>query len=113
METKFVGDFGSVHSILEIVSRALKTGLGTAYWKILLVCEDKEKSIAELILVQHALQFFSGFDNTISIVGVDDEDDTLGVLVVVAPKWSDLVLTTNVPHGELNVLVLYGLNVEA
>lgn len=87
--------------------------LNSSYWKILFVGEDKEKSVTELVLIQHALQFLSGLDNTITIVGVDDEDDTLGVLVVVAPEWSDLVLTTNVPHGELNVLVLYGLNVEA
>lgn len=30
-----------------------------------------------------------------------------------SPERTDLVLTTDVPHGELNVLVLDGLDVEA
>jgi hypothetical protein len=30
----------------------------------------------------------------------------------VSPERTDLVLTTDVPHGELNVLVLDGLDVE-
>lgn len=83
------------------------------YGKILLVGEDKENGIAELILVEHALELLSGLNNTVAIVGVDDEDDTLSVLEVVPPQRTDLVLTTDIPHGELNVLVLDGLDVEA
>jgi len=97
VKTKFVGDFGGVHGVR----------------KILLVGEDQEKSITQFILVQHALQFLPSFDHTISIVGVNDEDDALGVLEVVSPERSNLVLTTNIPHGELNVLVFDSLNVEA
>lgn len=83
------------------------------YGKILLVGEDKENGISEFILVQHALKLLASLDNTVAIVAIDDEDDTLGVLEVVPPQWSDLVLTTDIPHGELNVLVLDGLDVEA
>jgi len=97
VKTKLVCDFGSVH------------GVG----KILLVGEDKEKSVTELILVQHALELFTCLDDTISVVGVDNEDDTLGVLEIMPPKRSDLVLPTNIPHCELDVLVLDSLNVEA
>ena len=50
--------------------------------------------------------------NTLLIVGIDDEDDTLGVLVVVTPQRTDLVLTTDIPHGEGDVLVLDSLDVE-
>lgn len=87
-------------------------GFLQAYWKILFVGEDKEKSIAQLIFVEHALEFFTSLDDTISIVGVDHEDDTLGILKVMSPKRSNLVLTTNIPHGELNVLVFDSFNVE-
>jgi hypothetical protein len=83
------------------------------YRKILLVGEDKEDGVAELVLVEHALELLTGLNNTVAIVGVDDEDDTLGVLEVVPPQRTDLVLTTDIPHSELNVLVLYGLDVEA
>ena len=82
------------------------------YGKILLVGEDKEDSITELVLVKHALELLSGLNNTVAIVGVDDEDDTLSVLEVMSPQRTDLVLTTDIPHGELNVLVLDGLDVE-
>jgi hypothetical protein len=83
------------------------------YRKILLVGKDQEKSITEFVLVQHALEFFTGFNDTISIVGIDDEDDALGVLEVMSPQGSNLVLPTHVPHRELNVLVFDSLDVEA
>jgi len=83
------------------------------YGQILLVSEDQEKRIPKLILVQHSLQLLASLDNTVTIVAVDDENDTLGVLEVMPPQRSDLVLTTDIPHGELNVLVLNSLDVEA
>ena len=97
MQAKLVSDLSGVH------------GVG----QILLVGEDEEKSITELVLVEHALELLTGLDDTVAIVGVDDEDDTLGVLEVMSPERTDLVLSTDIPHGELNVLVLDGLDVEA
>lgn len=82
------------------------------YGKILLVGKDQENGISKLILVEHALKLLASLDNTIAIVAVDDEDNALGVLEVMPPERSDLVLTTDIPHGELNVLVLDGLDVE-
>lgn len=83
-----------------------------AYRQILLVGKDKEESIPELVLVQHALELLARLDNTVAIVAVDDEDDTLGVLEVMPPQRTDLVLTADIPHGELDVLVLDSLDVE-
>lgn len=97
MQAKLVSNLGSVH------------GVG----QILLVGEDEEESVAELVLVKHALKLLASLDDTVAIVGVDDEDDTLGVLEVMPPQRADLVLSTDIPHGELNVLVLDGLDVEA
>lgn len=97
MQTELVGDLGRVH------------GVG----QILLVGKDQEERIPKLVLVQHALQLLSCLDNTITIVGVDDEDNSLCVLEVMSPKRPDLVLATDVPHGELDVFVLDGLNVES
>jgi hypothetical protein len=96
VQAKLVGDLSSVHGI----------------WQILLVGEDQQKSIPQLILVEHALQLLSGLNNTVTIVRVDNEDDTLGVLEVMPPQWTDLVLSSDIPHGELNVLVLDSLDVE-
>jgi hypothetical protein len=97
VQAKLVGDLSSVHGVRQI----------------LLVGEDEEKSIAELVLVEHTLELLAGLDNTVAIVGVDDEDDTLGVLEVMSPERTNLVLSTDIPHSELNVLVLDSLNVEA
>ena len=83
-----------------------------AYGQILLVGEDQEESIPELVLVEHALELLARLDNTIAIVAVNDEDDTLGVLEVMPPERTDLVLTSDIPHGEGDVLVLDCLDVE-
>jgi hypothetical protein len=82
------------------------------YGKILLVGKDQEESISQLVLVEHALQLLAGLDDTVTIVAVDDEDDTLGVLEVMSPERTDLVLTADIPDGELNVLVLDSLDVK-
>lgn len=59
------------------------------------------------------MQLLASLNDTVAIVAVDHEDDTLRVLEVVPPERSDLVLPTDIPHGELDVLVLDGLDVEA
>jgi len=97
VKAELVGDLGGVHGVR----------------KILLVGEDKQKSIPQLVFVEHTLELLTGLDDTVAIVGVDDEDDTLGVLEVMSPERTDLVLSTDIPHGELNVLVLDSLDVEA
>lgn len=79
----------------EIADRILET-----YRQILLVGEDQKVGIAKLVLVQHTLQLLPSLDDTIAIVRIDDEDDALGVLEVVPPQRSNLVLSTNIPHGE-------------
>ena len=102
--------FGLVHPMEAEVGRkwAVRT-----YGQILLVGKDQENGVPQLILVQHALQFLSCLDDTVAIVGVDDKDDALRVLEVMPPEGADLVLATDIPHGELNVLVLDSLDVEA
>ena len=79
----------------------------------MLVGEDEEECVTKFVLIEHALEFFPGLNHTISVVGVDHEDDALSVLEVMSPQRSDLVLPTNIPDGKLNVLVFDGLNVEA
>jgi hypothetical protein len=79
----------------------------------LLVGENQKNGISELILVQHALQLLTGLNNTVTIVAINNEDDALGVLEVMSPERSDLILSTNIPNSELDVLVLDSLDVES
>jgi len=66
VEAELISDLGSVHGVRQI----------------LLVGEDEEESITKLILIQHPLQLLASLRNTLSIIGVDNENDTLGVLEV-------------------------------
>merc|ERR1712083_897353 len=97
VEAELVGDLRGVHGIRQI----------------LLVGEDQEDRFAELVLVEHAVELVARLADAVTIVGVDNKDDALRVLVVVTPQRSDLVLASNIPHRERDVLVLDGLDVEA
>ena len=96
VQAKLVRDLRGVHGVRQI----------------LLVGEDQEHGLAQLVLVQHAVQLVAGLADTVAIVRVDDENQALRVLEVMAPKGADLVLTAHVPHGERDVLVVHGLHVE-
>lgn len=78
----------------------------------MLVGENKEESVAKFVFIQHALQLFPGFDDTVTVIAVNNENDTLSVLEVMSPEGTDLVLATDIPHGKLNVLVFDSLDVE-
>ena len=95
------------------VSNTMPSTNQKTYRQILLIGENQQKRIPKFILVQHPLQFLAGFNHTIAIVAINNEDNALGILEVMPPKRSDLVLPTDIPHGELDVLVFDGLDVKA
>ena len=69
-------------------------------WQILLVGKHQEHRITELIFVQHAVKLITRLGHTITIVAIDNENQTLGVLEVVSPERTNLVLSADVPHRE-------------
>jgi len=83
-------------------------GLG----EILLVGKDEEDSVAELVLSEHLVELVVCFSDTLTVIAIDDKDKALSVLEVVAPEGTDLILATNIPHSEVDVLVLNSLDVE-
>jgi hypothetical protein len=83
------------------------------YRQILLVSKNKQQSVPQFVLIEHALQLLTCLNYTITIVAIDHEDDALSILEVMSPQWSDLVLSTDVPNSKLDVLVLNGLDVES
>jgi hypothetical protein len=82
-------------------------------WQVLLIGKDEQGGVAQLILDEHLIQLRLGVLYTVAVVAIHDKYNAVGVLVVVAPQRAELVLTTDIPHGELQVLVLQRLNVEA
>ena len=77
VQPEAVGDLGRVHRV----------------GQVLLVGEHQERGVAELVLVEHAVQLVAGLAHAVAVVGVDDEDEALRVLEVVAPERADLFLS--------------------
>ena len=48
----------------------------------------------------HFVELIMRLLDTLAIGGVDDKNKALGVLVVVTPEGSDLVLSADIPHGK-------------
>ena len=97
VKSKLISHFGSTHGI----------------WKILFVSEYQQNSVTQFVFVQHSVQFIPSGINTVGIIGIHNEDQTLCVLVVMAPQRTDLILTTDIPNREWNVLVFNSFNVES
>jgi len=73
--------------------------------EILLVAVNEESGVLEVVVGESVLEFFSGFLEAGAVRGVDDVDDAVSVLVVVAPEGAEAGLATDVEHLELEVLV--------
>ena len=56
----------------------------------LLVGKDEEHRVAELVLAEHPVQLVARLADAVAVVRVDDEDQALRVLEVVAPERADL-----------------------
>ena len=93
VESKLLGHLSSSHRVR----------------KVLLVGEDKDRGVAKLLLRHQPHQFLLGVLDAVPVVAIHHEDDGVGASVVVAPQPTDLVLATDVPHLEAQVLVLHGL----
>lgn len=109
MKAKGIGDFGSTHGILnwELLDWIFLYGeLFITNRQILLIGKHQEKRILQFILVQHPLKFITSLGcDTITVIAVDDEDNSLSILEIMSPQRSNLILTTDIPDGKLNVLV--------
>ncbi len=51
--------------------------------------------------------------DTFSILTVNNEHKTLRASVIVPPKRTNFVLSTNIPNIELDILICYSFDVEA
>lgn len=74
VQAKLVGDLCCVH------------GVG----QVLLIGEHEEDGVAQLVLIQHAVQLVAGLANAIAIIAIHHEDQALRVLEVMPPKRTDL-----------------------
>ena len=96
MQSELIGHFCRAH------------GVG----KILLVGKYQEYRIAQFVFIEHSVQFVTSSIDTIRVIGIDDKDETLRVLVVVAPQGTNLILTAYIPDCKGDVLVFDRFDVE-
>ena len=96
MEAELLNDFGNAHDS-----------------HILLVGKNQEDCVLEVVFGEHLVEFLPGDLNSFFVRRVDDIDEGLGVLVVVFPELSDLILTSDVLDGEFDLLELNSFDIEA
>lgn len=82
-------------------------------WQVLFVGKDQQSGVTELIFSEKLLEFIGDFVDTRSVIRINDEDNSLGVVVVMSPESANFVLTSDIPDSEVDVLVFHGLDVEA
>lgn len=80
---------------------------------ILLVGKDKQKSILHFAIIDDLVQLRASLLQAGGIARVNHEDQTLCARVIVSPERPDLVLATDIPDIELDVLIGDTLDVEA
>ena len=80
--------------------------------KVLFVREDEQHRSIELSLGEQPANLASRLLDSGTIVRVDDKDDGARLCVVVSPQRPNLVLPSDVPYRQADVLALESLDVE-
>jgi hypothetical protein len=78
----------------------------------LLVSEHKQQALLHFPVAENPMKFLLGLVDTVTVLAVDNEDEALGTGVIMPPERTDLILPSNVPNIEFDVLVRDRLNIE-
>lgn len=88
-------------------------GRGHTARGILLVGEDQQQRVLHFAVVDDLVQLRGSFLHAIRVAGVNHENQSLCTGVVVSPEGSNLILTTDIPDIELDVLVSHAFDIES
>ena len=80
--------------------------------QILLVRKHKQEALLHFPIAQYTVELLLRLVYTFPVLAVNDENETLGASVVLSPQGPNLVLSSDVPNVELDVLVGHGLHVK-
>lgn len=81
--------------------------------EILFVGKYEQQTVLHFTVAQYAVKLLFCLVDTFAVLAVDDEHQTLGASVVVPPEWSNLILSSDVPDIELDVLVCDSFDIES
>ena len=73
--------------------------------EILFVSKYEERQASQCLLSHELLKLCNGFFYSLFIGRVDDEDDTICALKIILPVGADRLLTTNIPHVQLEAIL--------
>lgn len=68
--------------------------------------------IVELTRCKGYLELLSCFLHSVPVLTIDNIDETICVIKIMPPEWSQFLLPTNIPDGEENIFVLDLFDVE-
>jgi len=51
------------------------------------------------------MEFLTSFVDALTVTGIDDEDEALSARVVMSPKRTNLVLTSDIPYVEFDLII--------
>lgn len=80
---------------------------------VLLVGKHQQHCIPKLILLQHLLEFISRLLDPLPVIAVHHKDEALSVLEVVPPQRPNLILASDIPDCETDVLIFHCFHIEA
>jgi hypothetical protein len=84
-----------------------------AVGKVLFVGVDEEWNILELLCVEDPIELLLGLVKSRRIIAIDHIDQSIRAIVVMVPKSSNLLLSTDIPVREGDVLVFHRLDIES
>ena len=67
----------------------------------------------EFVVIQQASEEILCFGKPLGVVGIDYEDETLGVRIVMSNQRPHVMIVPGIPHGELDLPILDLLDIEA
>lgn len=82
-------------------------------WIILLVCVHKEGNTSQFISLEQFSELCTCLSHTFPISRVDNVNQRIESFIIMSPQRSESVLTSNIPHGQSQILVLNSLDGEA
>ena len=82
-------------------------------WKVHLVCKDEDRTVLEFWVVDKGAEYFCCFLDPFTVIAVNHEDQSLSILEVMLPQWSESCLSTNIPTVELKISILNIFDIEA
>lgn len=78
--------------------------------QVLLIGEHEQWGVLEGVVAHQGSELLDALSEPLLVRGVDDEDEAIGVVVVVGPVLSDCLLASDVPAVQFEVVLLLNKN---